>query len=461
MSLLLLAGACTPAEEEAKPEATEEQRHGLLQFHTVHNLEDDACLARGDCFLAYDETEDVEGWVAELRTRADTPVLHMDRGVPWSALAAAPPEGEDPHAFYAERLDPELLAWIRAYGAWFAAEGRGYLALSNLDGTRDRLADELLPGNETVDVAEACTELGPEASFRSADGSSFLLGEAWTRWAQFLIAELAPDQVALLVEANHFQAGCPEQWSSLVSLYHSTYDTVRADVGDEVELFATLSLPPLLGWDDACVGELAYVPCAEEPPAPPEIDPDACFPGEPSALFDLAEGGRMDVLALSLYPDGLPMAPAGVDDARFRLFVDATDTSGECDLQARLPAWVNPLDQLDRLGWDGPVGLAETSARSCPSYNWFDDGDTQATIELPGNEAGQLAWMDEIVERSDLAFLYSSFLRDYPPLGLWLADQGVVEPEIVNLFNLWPCSGLQDEAGTPKAVDEVWRSVLP
>jgi len=61
----------------------------------------------------------------------------------------------------------------------------------------------------------------------------------------------------------------------------------------------------------------------------------------------------------------------------------------------------------------------------------------------------------------DLAFVYQSFLRDYPPLGMWLVSDDVLDPTVVNLFNIWPCSGLQTEDGSPKAAEEVWRSYLP
>lgn len=465
MLLLLLSlavGCPTPEKDPAETGTPEALRLGLLQFHLVHNLEDDTCLAEGDCALTVEETGDVAAWTETLSAWGNTPVLHWDQGVPWSVFAVAPPDGEDAVSFYEERLDPELLAWIQAWGAWFASAGRGYLALSNLHGTRDSLAYELLPGGEVAAIGGACPDMDPEATFQAADGTSFQLGQAWERWADFLIAELHPDQVALLVEANLFKVGCPGQWDSLVSLYQATYDAVRADVGPDVQIFATLSLPPLLGYTDGCQAELSYVPCDQEPPAPAAWDPEACFPGDPAALDDLSRGDRMDALALSFYPDGLPMAPAGVDDARMRVFFDTTGTDGTCDAQARLPAWVDPLDALGGLGWDGPVGLAETSSRSCPSMLWYDDGTTQATVEVPGSEDGQVAWLTNVLgRREELAFVYQSFLRDYPPLGLWLVEEGVLDSTLVNLFNLWPCSGLQGQDGSPKAAQEVWRSALP
>ncbi len=44
-------------------------------------------------------------------------------------------------------------------------------------------------------------------------------------------------------------------------------------------------------------------------------------------------------------------------------------------------------------------------------------------------------------------FYLHSFLRDYPPVGPWTVEQGVLPLEVQQLFNIWPCSGLQDANG--------------
>lgn len=450
--------ACT-ADDPAEGGEPGGARRGLLQLSIEHNLEDDACLADGSCELRTEHTDDVDAWIGSLRQDAEVPVLHWDRGVPWSVFAEPPSDGADALTFYEDRMDPSMLAWIDAYAGWFEEAGAGFLAVSLLAGTRDSLAPELLADGTLVELAGRCPDLGPEDTFTSADGTPFELGPAWARFTGFLAEKLHPDQVALLVETNLFLEACPGQWGSLVDLYHDSYDASRAELGPEVTLFATLSLPPLLGYTDGCGGELAYSACNVEPPAPPTVDTEACFPGDATALDDLAEGDRMDLLALSLYPDGLGMALPGIEDARVRIWLEGTDPAGACDVQARLPAWVDPLAAVERLGWSGPVALAETSARSCPTWVSFDDGVTQAVVEMPGTSESQVAWVEEIFAQPErFSFVNQSFERDYAPLGLWVVEEGVMDAGLYNIFNMWPCSGLRDEDGVGKAALEAWRA---
>ncbi|MEQ1571210.1 MAG: hypothetical protein ABMA64_36615 [Myxococcota bacterium] len=430
---------------------------GLLQFHLVHDLEDDGCLAAGDCFLTIEERDDVDGWIDALAADADAPVLHWDQGVPWSVFAAPVPAGEDPDAFYRARLDPELVAWVDAYAAWFAEAGRGYLAVSILDGTRSGLAADLHGLDAATAIGSPCGDFSPGATHTAADGTPFALGPTYTAFVTWLARAVRPDQLGLMVELNLLRDSCPGSWDGAVDSYHQLYDAARAELGPEVALFPTLSLPPLLGYEDGCMGELAFVTCDQEPPAPPVVDPATCFPGDPTALDDLAEGGRVDVLALSLYPEGLGMALPGDPDPVMRVW-DPAALDGPCAVQAQLPAWVDPLPSIAALGWDGPVAMAETSARSCPSTLWYDDGTTALVASMPGSDAGQAAWVELIRSHDEWRFVNQSFLRDYPPLGTWTVEQGVLDPVTFSLFNLWACSGLYTADGEPKPALAPWRA---
>lgn len=466
MTLLLLLACVAPKPpDDTGPGETGDTGagpapHGVLNLHIVHNLADDACLADQDCALTLEEVEDVQGWVDALAADSDGALLHWDMGVPWSVFAEAPPEGEDAVAYYEARLDPGLVDWIHTYAAWFEARGGGFLALSLLGGTRDMLADERLTLDTTAVVGRSCAALGPDATFTTADGHTAVLGDTWVRWARFLAAEVGPDRLALGVELNLYEANCPAQWSSLVDLYRYSVDTLRPELPG-TRLFGTLTLPQLLGWDPSCVPEGRWTDCGTEPPEPAPFDAEACFPGDPRALDDLAEGGRMDLLALSFYPDGLGMAMPGEDDARLRAWLEGTDPSGDCDAQMRLSPWVDPLPYLDRLGWEGPIAFAETSARSCPTLQVWDDGSTRAHVELPGSETGQVGWMEALfAEPGRFEFVNQTFERDYPPLGFWVADEAVVSDGMYNLLNTWPCSGLRDADGAEKPVMAAWRAGL-
>ncbi len=40
---------------------------GVLQFHVQHNLDDSACLTRGDCFLQMEDEANEAAWLEEIR----------------------------------------------------------------------------------------------------------------------------------------------------------------------------------------------------------------------------------------------------------------------------------------------------------------------------------------------------------------------------------------------------------
>ena len=67
--------------------------------------------------------------------------------------------------------------------------------------------------------------------------------------------------------------------------------------------------------------------------------------------------------------------------------------------------------------------------------------------------ASQAAWVSHTYQTAvnrKFLFYTHSFLRDYPPVGTWIAEQGALAPELQALFNTWPCSGLQDASGVWK-----------
>ena len=61
---------------------------GMLQFRILHNLQDDSCVARGDCFYTIEEEDQTAAWLAQIAADSDLAVLHWDRAVPWLAFDA-------------------------------------------------------------------------------------------------------------------------------------------------------------------------------------------------------------------------------------------------------------------------------------------------------------------------------------------------------------------------------------
>jgi len=136
---------------------------------------------------------------------------------------------------------------------------------------------------------------------------------------------------------------------------------------DEPRLFATITYLDILKYDlDRCTGGPQAESC-DGPVGDPSygsLDPMECYKIDLSPVKALDEGGRMDLLAFSAYPDGLLMSvPGGPDAAEFH----PPTSSGPEDCQNRLvmSSVVDPWDQLDRLDWDKPLAISETSSRSC------------------------------------------------------------------------------------------------
>jgi hypothetical protein len=93
---------------------------GMLQFRILHNLQDDSCVARGDCFYSIEEEDQTAAWLAQIAVDSDLAVLHWDRAVPWLAFDADPPMGTSRTDFFDARIDDKLRSWINDFATHFA-----------------------------------------------------------------------------------------------------------------------------------------------------------------------------------------------------------------------------------------------------------------------------------------------------------------------------------------------------
>lgn len=438
---------------------------GILQFHVAHNLETPDCLATQTCMLQFEEVGDIAGWLAEIRRYSDLAVLHWDRGVPWLIFDQDPPPAGDRVAFYDARLDAPTVAWLDAFVTHFAATGRGFLAVALLSGERNRLAELYLGLENNIESTGLCPDFSPGTQVTVDPGSgpvSFDLERSYRNFLLYLAAKLSPDYLGLIVEANLIEQTCPARAAGLYSLYRSLYDDIRAALGPEIPLFATLSYPPLLAYSvDTCFPSANFALCDDPPDPPaPNAGVNACFPTNRSAIDALDLGGRLDILALSFYPDGLEMNPVSSETAETRAYeLDAWNNGGACLSRKTWPDPLDPLSAIDRLGWTKPIAVAETSARSCVSPARIDltlPGQTTENalvLEIAGSPASQVSWTAQTLDwarQRNFLFYLQSFLRDYPPVGPWTVDQGLIDAPTQNLFNIWTCSGLQDENGVLK-----------
>jgi hypothetical protein len=318
---------------------------GLLQFRTQHNLQDSTCLP-DDCHFTMDEEADIDGWLDQLATISNMAVLHWDRAIPWLAFDKNPPHGVSRTDFYDGRIDNALRSWIDAFADHFRRMASGYLAVSILNGQRTGLQPCRVDGNQTVEVTGVCPVLTPgtQIEFQYDPGSgpvtaSFDLERSYTNFVMYLYDKLQPDYLALMVEVNWFKempAPCPSNWEGLAQLYRQLYDAVRPEVDPQTNVFATMVFQGLLGYDlETCHGPLAFEPCTGDPSPPAYAEPDTaiCYPLDLSAINDLDQGDRLEVLALSFYPDALLMDVADdnlvklypflwVDNQRYRLAID-------------------------------------------------------------------------------------------------------------------------------------------
>jgi outer membrane protein assembly factor BamB len=445
---------------------------GLLQFHVQHDLAQPGCAPAG-CYLEVeDATDALPAYLETVRQHSNLAVLHWDKPIPYLAFSEPLPAGADRVGFYNARLDEDLRARLDAFAAHFAAMPRRYLAVSLLGGARDRYQPLRLGADDTAQVGAGCPDFSPGSTQQVAlveDGRTvtrtFEPGVAYERFLLYLRARLHPDYMALLVEANLLRESCPERWPGLAALYLKLYDAVRADAGPGLPLFATLTWQQLLKWDEKACFDLVFSSCstpANATYAPP--DPDACFPMDPAPIHDLDQGGRLDVLALSFYPDYLMMAPPGADTPVLELSQADWDGVAPCWMHAPYGPLADPMPRLDALGWSKPVAMAEWSARSCRSLVQVSTADQTFWASPDGSLDTERFWMEHVLAAArdrHFPFVTWSFLQDYPPLGKWLVDQGVMDPWLHGVLNTWPCSGVLTADGQPKpGVTDAWSAAL-
>jgi hypothetical protein len=447
---------------------------GILQFRIRHNLQDDSCLARGDCFYSIEEEDQTAAWLAQIAADSDLAVLHWDRALPWLAFDADPPAGTGRTDFYDARIDAKLLSWINAFVDHFASLPYSYLAVTPLHGLRDKLERCRINEDLEVEVTGACPDVGPGTIIQfqydrgtGPEDASFDLERSYRNFVLYLYEKLRPDYFAIMIEVNMYKAFCPAKWSGLVDLYRSIYDTVRADVDPKTKVFATVVFQDLLDYDlEQCYEALAFEACVgtPSPPAYPDPDPITCYPLDLSAIADLDQGGRLEILALSFYPDNLLMAVSENENLIYAYPEDWDEISG-CAMRAQLPPFLDPISALDRFNWTKPMAIAELGARSCQTLQFVDDGTDRFIIQPPGDTTSQAFWLDHFLESTrqrKFEFYVQVFRDDYYPIGLWAERQGVLPENLYNVNNIFPCMGLYDDKGLVKdIITKIWQDALP
>ncbi len=447
-----------------------ELQMGLLQFKVQHNLQDDDCLP-DHCNLSLEEEDATAAWLDRIAASSNMAVLHWDRSIPWLAFDENPPQGVSRVDFFDGRIDDRLRNWINAFAAHFDRFPRGYLAVGLLNGQRNGIQPYRVNETLNVEVTGACPVLTPgtQIQFTYDPGSgpvsaSFDLERSYTNFVMYLYDKLQPDYLALMVEANLFKEmadPCPANWDGLVQLYRHVFDTVRPQVGAQVKVFATLTLQQLLGYDaEVCHGPLAFETCTGDPTPPAYAAPvsETCYPLDLSAISDLNQGNRLDILALSFYPDSLLMAVG--DDNLMRMYPTDWDGVGDCLLRAPLYPYLNPATALDRFNWTKPIAIAELGARSNPTMIFMGG----YLVQIPADLTSQAFWLASFLNTAkaqSFEFYVQSFLDDYEAIGSWTVHDGVLDSGTYNLLNGFAYMGLYDALGAPKAgVTETWIDAL-
>lgn len=261
----------------------------------------------------FEEETDTQAWLNELASLSNMAVLHWDRPIPWLAFDENPPQGVSRIDFYDGRIDESLRNWFDAFVVHFQRLPQSYLAVSLLNGERDGLQKYRVNDTLEVEVTGACPVLSPgtQIEFTYDPGSgpvtaSFDLERSYENFLMYLYDKLQPDYLALMVEVNLYKEmsdPCPANWDGLVQLYRQIYDSVRPQVDSDTKVFATLTLQHLLAYDlDVHPGPLVYEPCTGDPTPPAYAVPDAAtaYPLDLSAIRDLDQGDRLEILALRL-----------------------------------------------------------------------------------------------------------------------------------------------------------------
>ena len=189
-----------------------------------------------------------------------------------------------------------------------------------------------------------------------------------------------------------------------------------------------------------------------------------CFPLDLSAITDLDQGDRLEILALSFYPDNLLNATSENDNWLYAYAEDWDEISG-CATRVPLPPFLDPVAALDRFNWTKPVAIAELGARSCRTFQFVDDGMNRFIIQPPGDITSQAFWLDHFLDSArqrKFEFYVQVFRDDYYPIGLWAERQGVLPENLYNVNNIFPCMGLYDDTGQPKPdITDIWLDALP
>jgi hypothetical protein len=446
-------------------------RMGILQYRGQHNLQDNTCLP-DHCDLTFEEETDTAAWLNDLTSLSNMAVLHWDRPIPWLAFDENPPQGVSRIDFYDGRIDDRLRNWLDAFVVHFQRMSQGYVAVSLLNGERNGIQKYRVDETLEAEVTGPCPVLSPgtQIQFTYNPGSgpvtaSFDLERSYTNFLMYLYDKLQPDYLALMVETNLYKEmsdPCPANWDSLVQLYRKIYDSVRPQVDSSTKVFATLTLQHLLAYDNnACPSPLVYEPCTGDP-APPTYaapDPATCYPLDLTAISDLDQGNRLEILALSFYPDALLMDVA--DDNLIKLYPEDWDGVGECAVRAQALPFLDPTAALERFNWTKPMAIAELGARSDRTLQ-IRNG---YLVKPPADLTSQGFWLDLFLSTAlekHFEFYVQSFSDDYDAIGPWTVQMGVLDAPTFSLLNNFAYMGLYDAQGSPKAgVTDTWMNALP
>jgi hypothetical protein len=448
-------------------ESENEPYFGFLQLRVENNATDDSCRQTNSCQIRANKDESVRQWLSRVREDSNLGVLHWNRPIPYEAFATSPEDEENITAFYDSKIPPALLDWIEAFQSHFRKQQETFLQVSALDGPRLRPAKQYVSRSQGAQIAsEECPKLNPNSSFEieTKDGEPETINfqDTYANFLKYLYQKLKPDNFALVVEANLYKKHCPNRWQGFVELYHETYEDLRDVTGSATRLFATFTYSDILGYDlQRCTGGLKSIGCGRAPGESPypTRTPGECYHIDPTPIEDFNRGDHLDMLGLSLYPDGLLMR---VPDGPKAFEVHSLDSEGPGDCQSKLvmPEVINPWKQLDRLDWDKPIAITETSSRSCTVWQWFENesGET-GLFRLPASLTTQKFWLRKAVyaaKAHDMKFMVQSLYEDFPPIGRSFL-QSFENPTSFNAINLWACSGFYTRDNRQKQqLFEIW-----
>ena len=151
-----------------------------------------------------------------IRDDSNAVALHMEFfGVPWREFGAGvnPPE-----------------AWLRQIDAIRGLEERlglpVYLALTPIDGSRDRLASNPVGTfalTQDDSFGARCESIDSRPDYETVVRPGF------QRYVAYMIQRFQPSFVALSVEGNIYKTFCPSAWSAMEQLLNETYSVVKLE----------------------------------------------------------------------------------------------------------------------------------------------------------------------------------------------------------------------------------------